>query len=98
VSEPRVYHFALFRDGEEKPRERIATMSLGPDDLARVVMGGVNLEAAIEQQRRVYASQVRAAGYADGWTVRVIREQGYHRSIFPGVGPVGEGVNRGLSA
>lgn len=83
MSDPVVFHFVLARDGSDPRKgERLGTLAIEPAQLAQLSRSA--RIRGIEQYRRQWQNAIRAAGYRDGWTVQVIRERGYIRSVFPG--------------
>lgn len=89
MSDPHVYHYVLTHDGRDV--ERIATRSVEPELVARA--GWKRVRLAVELERRQWAGMVLRS-YGSGWSVRVVRERGYVRSLYPGAAlqPRPEGV------
>jgi hypothetical protein len=83
VSESYVWHIVLVRAGKPPSRgERLATLVLSPVDVGRI--GRAKLERAVEAERREWTRRAVAANELhDGDGVRVIRERGFVRSLFP---------------
>lgn len=80
LSDPHVWHFILTRGDQDV--ERLETMCIEPDELAR--LGTPAVLAGVEAARRKWA-RVVIAKLGEGHGVRVHRERGYVRSIYPGV-------------
>lgn len=81
MSDPHVYHFVLTRSPDGRDVERLATYCIEPAEYRR--LGALRVAQAIEGMRRDWMRAVLAS-YGDGWAVRVAKERGYIRSIFPG--------------
>jgi hypothetical protein len=95
-----VWHFAKHRPGARPERgERLATLAMTSADVAaaappapyassaaRLSAGAAAVRAAVDAERRDWVRRLLAAGFDDGWSVSVIAERGYRRSLFPGVG------------
>lgn len=80
--EPFVWHFAMVRAGAPASSgERLATWVLPPELVAKVEPAA--LDRALELERQRWHQLVIANGYADGWTVQLVRERGFRRSVFP---------------
>jgi hypothetical protein len=83
----RVWHIVLRSSSTPLRPERLASLVLDPVDVAR--FGLELVEKAIADSRRQWARIAIDAGYVDGWTVDVVRETGFVRSIFPGAAIAG---------
>lgn len=78
-----VWHIVLTRAGKPAAKgERLATLVLSPDDVARI--GRRTIENAVDADRRRWLTLAVAGGVlGDGDGVQVIRERGFRRSLFP---------------
>jgi hypothetical protein len=86
--EPYVYRFVLVRNGDPLTRgEELATLQLPAEQRAQ--LGALEVERAIDAERRRWGALARANGYRDGWVVEVRRERGYRRAIWPVTVPAG---------
>lgn len=84
----KVWHIVLRSSSKPLRPERLATFVLPPDELAR--FGLRKVEAAVMQARSQWAGLAIRAGYVGPeWTVEVVRETGFVKSLFPGAAIAG---------
>jgi len=84
----RVWHIVLRSSSKPLRPERLATFVLPPDELARI--GPRKVERAVMQARSMWAGIAVRAGYiGPEYSVDVVREQGFVRSLFPGAAIAG---------
>lgn len=83
ASDPHVWHFVMTRAGRDV--ERLETMAIEPEQLAQLVaqLGKHGVRNAIEATRLKWQRAVLKQ-MGEGHAVRVVRERGYIRSLFPG--------------
>jgi hypothetical protein len=84
MSEAFVYHFVMTRGKQQKERgERLATACFPPELVERLGLPAVR--STVEAQRRSWVKAIRAGGYsaADGYSVNVVLERGFRRSLYP---------------
>jgi hypothetical protein len=79
MSDPYVFHFVLTHDGADK--ERLSTLCLEPEAVRRV--GPLYAIRAVQTERRRW-QRIVLARLGEGWAVRIVKERGYVRSVFPG--------------
>lgn len=91
----RVWHIVLVDAARPLRPERLATLVLGPADVAR--FGLQAIESAIAASRRQWAAIAARAGYVEGHRVEIIRETGFVRSLFPGAAIAGAPQPGGLT-
>jgi hypothetical protein len=77
-----VWHLVLRNAAGPLRPERLASLVLSPDDVAR--FGLPAIERALGSSRQQWVAIAARAGYVEGYTVDVVHERGFVRSLFPG--------------